>query len=803
MAPDDGNVFPEGALIDLDWSGGGSGVEYFTEVAGGPTGSGSFGPQGASFQELGPLPAGYDYTWRVRARGPGGDGPWSEVRDFSVRLATPTDLAASALSCTEMALTWRDNSASEDGYLVYRDGTLIGQTNSGETTFVARDLAGGATHPFTVRARRGDHESAASDVTSLATPPCDTTAPTGGWLAPAANVTIRQAVVPLEADAADAGSGVDHVNFRGRWGGTWQDVATLTSPPYRVAWDLCQAGVPDGPVDLRVRIVDRVGNETQQTIGVVKRANCAANTPPETPRITSPNPGARAVAQIPIAIVASDAYDTAQELQVEVRIDDGPWTGAAFNTQSGRYVVSWDTTGIADGPHDLLARATDSGGITTRSDTVFVIVDNVDAPLVADAGPDRTVVDGDDSGAEEVVLDAKASAHDPQRTATYAWEDRWDGRPPVMLGSSKQITADLGLGTHVVRMTLTDSLGNQDDDETIITVIPAPDTIAPTAVWSVPAAGAIVQERTITLGANVTDTGGSGLKEVVFRARWGGAWHTIATIRQPHSPIGYRWDVCGDGVPDGGIELGLRATDNAGNQFDAPVRTVSKRFRCVPILDLSPPNGARGEAVQLTASGFAAGETVTASLVQEQKTQKNKSGKKGRKGKRGKRRQQPQQVTKLSTASVTAQGTASMTFTVPKDAPLGRHRLDLVGSEGTRASTTFTVLSGQPRTAAAGRASNPDDAADASEGMASDTPDQSPPATSGPDQALLPSESGTLAASPSKRKPGKNHDRANRGDDNKKEKQKAQHKKKQARIDDRRHKRHRSRRAGKTARRQG
>jgi hypothetical protein len=798
MAPDDGIVFSEGALIDLDWSGGGSGIEYFTEVAGGPSGSGSFGPQGASFQEVGPLPAGYDYTWRVRARGPGGDGPWSELRDFSVRLATPTDLEATALSCTEIALTWRDNSAREDGYLVYRDGALIGQTASGETTFVARDLPGGATHPFTVRARRGDHESATSDVTSLATPPCDTTAPTGGWLAPAAGATIRQAVVPLEAAAADAGSGVDRVIFRGQWGGTWQDVVTLTSPPYRVAWDLCLAGVPDGPVDLRVRIVDRAGNETQQSIGVVKRANCAANTPPETPRITSPNQGARAVAQIPIAVVASDAYDTAQELRVEVRIDDGPWTGAAFDSQSGRYVITWDTIGSADGAHDLLARATDSGGLTTRSDPVSITVDNVDAPLVADAGPDRTVIDGDDSGAEGVALNAGASAHDPQRTATYAWEDRWDGRPPVALGSGKQITADLGLGTHVVSVTVTDSLGNQDDDETIITVIPPPDTVVPTAAWSVPAAGAIIQERTITLGATVRDTGGSGLKEVVFRARWGGAWHTIATIRHTHSPVGFRWDVCVDGVPDGGIELGLRATDNAGNQFDAPSRSITKRFHCAPTLDLSPPDGARGEAVQLTASGFAAGETVTASLVQEQTTRK-KSGKKGKqskKGKRGKRRQQPQRVTTLNTASVTAQGTATLIFTVPANVPLGRHRLDLVGSEGTHASTTFTVLSGQPRTAAAERASNSDDAADTSEAMASDTPDQSPPATSGPDQALLPSESGTLATGPPKRKPGKSHDRATSDNDNKKEKHKTQHKKRQARADDRRHKRRRRRQDG-------
>jgi hypothetical protein len=314
----------------------------------------------------------------------------------------------------------------------------------------------------------------------------------------------------------------------------------------------------------------------------------------------------------------------------------------------------------------------------------------------------------------------------------------------------------------------------------------------------VPAAGAIIQERTITLGATVRDTGGSGLKEVVFRARWGGAWHTIATIRHTHSPVGFRWDVCVDGVPDGGIELGLRATDNAGNLFDAPARSITKRFHCAPTLDLSPPDGARGEAVQLTATGFAAGETVTASLVQEQTTRK-KSGKKGKqskKGKRGKRRQQPQRVTTLNTASVTAQGTAILVFTVPADAPLGRHRLDLVGSEGTRASTAFTVLPGQPRTAAAERAANADDAADTSEGMASDTPTESPPPTGGPDQARLPSESGTLATGPPKRKPGKSHDRATSDNDNKKEKHKTQHKKRQARADDRRHKRRRRRQDG-------
>ena len=87
--------------------------------------------------------------------------------------------------------------------------------------------------------------------------------------------------MPLEAAAADAGSGVDRVIFRGQWGGTWQDVVTLTSPPYRVAWDLCLAGVPDGPVDLRVRIVDRAGNETKAGGSAQRRMKGARAEEPE------------------------------------------------------------------------------------------------------------------------------------------------------------------------------------------------------------------------------------------------------------------------------------------------------------------------------------------------------------------------------------------------------------------------------------------------------------------------------------------------------------------------------------------
>jgi hypothetical protein len=248
-------------------------------------------------------------------------------------------------------------------------------------------------------------------------------------------------------------------------------------------------------------------------------------------------------------------------------------------------------------------------------------------------------------------------------------------------------------------------------------------------------------------------------------------------------------------VPDGDVELALRAIDNAGNQFDAPTRTITKRFACAPddpSLDLSPPEGARGEAVQLTASGFAPGETVTVSLVQEEKpkTKKKKKKKKGKKGKRSKRPQQPQRVMTLNSASATAAGIATLTFTVPVDAPLGRLRLDVIGTEGTRASTTFAVLPGAPRTAAAERASGPGDAPDTSDGTPPDNANPSAPTGNGPEQALPPPEESDITTAAPKRKSGKSRDRADR-DDNDKDEHKAKHKTKQARNNERRSKRQR------------
>jgi len=90
------------------------------------------------------------------------------------------------------------------------------------------------------------------------------------------------------------------------------------------------------------------------------------------------------------------------------------------------------------------------------------------------------------------------------------------------------------------------------------------DTTPPTASWVSPSNGQTITSQTVRLQANASDNS-SGVNRVAFSAKWGGTWRGLAT---DYSALYiYDWDLCGSGVPDGDIELGLEAWDNAGNHY--------------------------------------------------------------------------------------------------------------------------------------------------------------------------------------------------------------------------------------------
>lgn len=77
----------------------------------------------------------------------------------------------------------------------------------------------------------------------------------------------------------------------------------------------------------------------------------------------------------------------------------------------------------------------------------------------------------------------------------------------------------------------------------------------------------VTQGRTaeITTSGVQDNSGGSGVKEVRFSAKWGGNWYGIGT--DSSAPYTLSWDMCSNNVPNGDVELGMEIWDNAGNQW--------------------------------------------------------------------------------------------------------------------------------------------------------------------------------------------------------------------------------------------
>ncbi|MBP7768214.1 peptidoglycan DD-metalloendopeptidase family protein [Candidatus Woesebacteria bacterium] len=63
-----------------------------------------------------------------------------------------------------------------------------------------------------------------------------------------------------------------------------------------------------------------------------------------------------------------------------------------------------------------------------------------------------------------------------------------------------------------------------------------------------------------------SDTGGSGIKEVSYSAKWGGKWYFAGKSTQGSS-YSVSFNLCNAGVPNGDVEFGMEIWDNAGNYW--------------------------------------------------------------------------------------------------------------------------------------------------------------------------------------------------------------------------------------------
>ena len=151
---------------------------------------------------------------------------------------------------------------------------------------------------------------------------------------------------------------------------------------YELAWDTTLETEATHTVDARATDAGlNVGNAAQVGVTVDNDDAPAA-------AVTNPVDLSTVSGSVTVQVDATDTEDVAGSLTVEVSIDGGAFTAAAWNGATSRYELVWDTTLETDGAHTVDARATDSKAQTTNATQVSVTVDNVvDEPVVAITNP--------------------------------------------------------------------------------------------------------------------------------------------------------------------------------------------------------------------------------------------------------------------------------------------------------------------------------------------------------------------------------------------------------------------------------
>lgn len=188
---------------------------------------------------------------------------------------------------------------------------------------------------------------------------------------------------------------------------------------------------------------------------------------PPTVNITSPMDGATASGDVSIQV---NVLDDGGVHHVDFYID-----GILNETiYSSPYTITWDSTTVDDGIHQIDVTATDTID-QEASVSVSVEIENLNVAPVADAGPDQTVSDVDGDGVQAVTLDGSGS-YDPDpdgtingKIASYEWREG-----STVLGTAAVINHDFSVGAHYVSLTVIDENGLTGTDSSKVTVTEPP-----------------------------------------------------------------------------------------------------------------------------------------------------------------------------------------------------------------------------------------------------------------------------------------------------------------------------------------
>jgi glucose/arabinose dehydrogenase len=176
--------------------------------------------------------------------------------------------------------------------------------------------------------------------------------------------------VQLTWSAASDNVGVHHYNVhRGTSAGFTPTTANRIAQPTGTGYT--DAGLAAGTYHYVVTAADAAGNVGPASGGA--NATATADTVPPSVSVTAPAAGATVSGSVTLSATAADNVGVAS---VQFKVD-----GATIaDDTSSPYSISWDSRGVANGPHDITAVARDAAGNPRTSDVVSITVDNTAVP---------------------------------------------------------------------------------------------------------------------------------------------------------------------------------------------------------------------------------------------------------------------------------------------------------------------------------------------------------------------------------------------------------------------------------------
>ncbi|MDX1611804.1 MAG: Ig-like domain-containing protein, partial [Candidatus Thermoplasmatota archaeon] len=219
------------------------------------------------------------------------------------------------------------------------------------------------------------------------------------------NVTIHGTAKDAEGPVAKVEVRIDH--------GPWHEAQGTAS----WTWTWPTREDPPGPHTIRVRALDASGQaayaEASVHVGATDddRREGDHVSPKERVHVALIQPAynATVTGTIHVRGTISDPTPGPQPVTVEVRLDDGPWQPAKVQGNE-LFRVALDTTGLAPGPHVLIARGTDGLSMSPISTRPLVLADE---PLEAQEAP--TPVPGPTATAVLALLTLAALARTTAR----------------------------------------------------------------------------------------------------------------------------------------------------------------------------------------------------------------------------------------------------------------------------------------------------------------------------------------------------------------------------------------------------